>query len=83
MMANFKRRNSSNIDGFGLLSVVVIIIFIVGGSFKALSFYQEASITQKALNRTCGTNYSVMEVAFAGSNLQALCKIDNQKITLK
>lgn len=64
-----------------LIVIVLLIVLIVGGAFAADLY--KAVIVQQALNTQCGTHYNLMQVSLAGDNLQKLCQIQNQQITIK
>ena len=66
-------------------ALLVVVTASVGTVFLSVPFgtYQSAKITREALNEQCGTNYSVMDVLFAGDRLQELCKMKNQELLIK
>lgn len=67
-------------DSF-LILIVLLTALILGGGVAA-SFYKAVTV-QQALNTQCGTHYNLMQVSLAGDNLQKLCQIQNQQITIK
>jgi hypothetical protein len=48
-----------------------------------LSTLRSAQITKQQLNKTCNTNYSTLDVWFAGNSLTELCQIEKQQLTIK
>jgi hypothetical protein len=66
-------------------TLLVVVTASVGAVFLFIPFstYQSATVTQKALNEQCGTNYSLKDVLLAGEQLQDLCKMKNQELLLK
>lgn len=69
-----------NFDLFQALVVVgVVAIFIAAPIVGA----GRVIVTQQAINQECKTNYSVIQVALAGSDLSRICQIKNQTITIK
>lgn len=64
---------------FGLFPFLFVLflasVFVTG--------YYKVGTLQRALNSECGTNYSWMEVASAGDDLQKLCQIKKQEITIR
>lgn len=64
---------------FILLLLLAALIF--GGGITA-NLYKAVTV-QQALNTQCGTHYNLIQVATAGDNLQKLCQIQNQQITIK
>ena len=63
------------------LLIVLLIVLIVGGGVAA-DLYKTVTV-QQALNNQCGTHYNLIQVSLAGDNLQKLCQIQNQQITIK
>ena len=59
----------------------LLTALILGGGI-AYEVYGTVTV-QQALNTQCGTHYNLIQVATAGDNLQKLCQIQNQQITIK
>lgn len=68
---------------FGLVFTVVPFLVVVCFIATPVIGYYRISTLQKALNQECGTNYSVLDVATAGEELQRLCQIKKQEITIR
>lgn len=64
---------------FTLVPLLVLICFI---ATPVIGYYRVSTL-QKALNQECGTNYSILDVATAGEELQRLCQIKKQEITIR
>lgn len=72
-----------NFDLFELLQTLVIgggIVLLVSAPIVGVG---RVIVTQQAINQECKTNYSVIQVALAGSDLSRICQIKNQIITIK
>jgi len=68
----FKLLSAVLIFGAGLLALIVPVVTV-----------SKVIVTQQVLNQECGTNYSFLQVALAGSNLSRICQSKNQTITVK
>ncbi len=64
-----------------MVGITAFAVLLFGGiiGVNLLGF----RITQQALNKQCGTDYSLVQVALAGDNLSRLCQIKNQVVTVK
>lgn len=68
-------RNHNSFDPFAaIVYLSIVLIFVVT---------LNAATLQKAINDTCGSKYTLIQVAISGDKLQQLCKIKEQQITIR
>ena len=68
-----------------LNALVGSLMVVVAGVFVSIPVgaWHSAGITQKALNRECGTTYTQWDTLWASENLTELCRIKQQEILFK
>jgi cell division protein YceG involved in septum cleavage len=73
-------RNYNSFDPFmAMIYLSIVLIFVV----VPITAYINAVTLQKAINDTCGSKYTLIQVAISGDKLQQLCKIKEQQITIR
>lgn len=77
------RQSRFNFDFEDVVAVFLIAAVCAVPVIGIGSTFMRVAITQKALNENCNTQYSKLEVLFAGDSLQKLCQIKEQEVLLR
>lgn len=66
-----------------VLSCIFVLTLLTLIGFVPYASLREAQVLQPELNKHCGTTYTVAELFWAGDSLQELCKMREQRLTIK